>query len=292
MRSGLVYRASFEGTDVAVKIGGGEGDEAAGPGPDLLEQLGQAGVAPELIGADRICEPSHFEGRRCLVTRWVGPSLADVLGMGEQLAPEDIDRLAVGLLNVIEETSRHGVQALQLALEHVLLPAGGPPVLCGWGRAWVQDQPYEGNAGWPEQDLVPEQTAIYLWGLVLAGAVLRSSPSREHTADDRTFLVIDEESRDLLRRRLDERRAQLLGRTLDVNPHRRPTCDEALREWTGAVRREPIVGVSEGEAPAPWRLRVAARAVDSRTFRFGLMGAAGLVGFILGRAFFGVSPLG
>lgn len=300
MRSGLVYRASFDGADVAVKIGGegdeggegGEGGEAAGPSPDLLEQLGGAGIAPELIGSDRIADPIHFQGRRCVVHQWVGPSLADLLEMGEPLTPEDVDRLAVGLLNVIEESSKHGVQPLQLALDHVLLPTDGPPVLCGWGGAWVQDQPFEGSAGWPELDLVPEQTAIYLWGVVLACAVLRSSPSRERTPDDRTFLVIDEESRDRLGRRLDARRALLLCRALDVNPHRRPTCDEALREWTGAVGREHVRDVSAIEAQAPWRLQVAARVVDSRAFRFGLMGGAGLVGFIVGHAVFGVSPLG
>lgn len=307
MPAGLVHRASLDGTEVALKIGGADwegagwdagdgsatgGGGAEGPNPYLLERLGEAGIAPELVSSGTIVAPSHLAGRQCLVQAWVGPSLADMLRTGEPLAADDIDRLAVGLLNAIEESSRFGVQPLQLSLEHVLLPLEGPPVLCGWSSAWVEEEPYAGNGGWPEQDLVPEQTAIYLWGLVMACAVLRGSPARDRTPDDRTFLAIDEESREQLGRRLDARRAQLIDRALDVNPQRRPSCDDALREWTGAVGRAPVAGVSSEEAPAPWRLRVAARVVESRGYRFGLMGAAGLVGFIVGHAVFGVSPLG
>ena len=114
-----------EGTLLAAKEPGDDGPDGLRAEADLLRRAQVPGVV-ELVGIS--------EGERpALLTRWVGPrSTAD---LPVPLAPDRAVALTLAVASTVGRLHRAGIVHGHLDPTHVLLDAGGRPVLCGFGGA-------------------------------------------------------------------------------------------------------------------------------------------------------------
>ncbi len=114
-----------EGTLLAAKEPGDDGPGALRAEAEVLRRAQVPGVV-ELVGIS--------EGERpALLTRWVGPrSTAD---LAVPLPPERAVALTLAVAATVGRLHRAGIVHGHLDPTHVLLDAGGRPVLCGFGGA-------------------------------------------------------------------------------------------------------------------------------------------------------------